>query len=803
MSLSHSCCVLRSRIVIGVSFLLIAILTITYIALVENEADAAMLTPPVPTGTISANPDPIVVCDGSGLGVTTLTWTSTGTSEVQVRIGAPDGPLMAHTGPNGSQTTGKWVGNGTPFYLQNVTGGLPLTSANTLAVVAVAVRTVCGSITANPNPIQVCDGSGFGATTLSWTSTGTTEVQVRVGAPDGMLFAHTASSSSSTTGKWVGHGAPFYLQNVTGGLPLTAANTISVVTVNHTSSGCREVARVDPANRTGEPGEDPYSGNYNWVRGLVTLPGRAGLDLNLALAYNSRVWTRSLSNMTFDDDRGFPTPGFRLGFPVIQHAYFNSQTGKSAYLLITPEGRRVELRQVGSSTRYEAADSSYVSFDQSSLILRATDGTQLQYAWQGADYQCTQIKDRNGNYITINYAGGQIATVVDTLGRTLTFNYTDGRPTSITQDWGGTTHNWARFFYADLTISANFQGLTMIGTPNGATGKVLKEVRFSDESRVVFNYTSWGQVWKIEERVPDGDLTKLINYRSYNLPQNNSTPQTDCPRFTERRDWAENWNRGGTEGLAKLPTGAEQEAVTTFNLTATSWTLPDQTQQTGVVAQITRPDQTYDKLYYPGVAGTATGWHRGLPTMIETYLSNNNDPQRQSVTTWTQDSTNITYPLNPRVQETNVYDSNNRARTQISYKSFSLDGTTIHLPEYVREYQANASTVLRSTHTQYNLDTTYTARRIIGLVSEKLLYEGDIGATLMSRVGYEYDEEGSIEGSDAPVQHDNTGPVAGRANLSSVKRYNVTNSAFTWSRLKYNTAGAVTSSIDPRDHETK
>ena len=29
-----------------------------------------------------------------------------------------------------------------------------------------------GTLTANPNPIQVCDGSGLGQTTLSWTTTG-------------------------------------------------------------------------------------------------------------------------------------------------------------------------------------------------------------------------------------------------------------------------------------------------------------------------------------------------------------------------------------------------------------------------------------------------------------------------------------------------------------------------------------------------------------------------------------------------------------------------------------------------------
>ena len=59
---------------------------------------------------------------------------------------------------------------------------------------------------------------------------------------------------------------------------------------------------------------------------------------------------------------------------------------------------------------------------------------------------------------------------------------------------------------------------------------------------------------------------------------------------------------------------------------------------------------------------------------------------------------------------------------------------------------------------------------------------------------------------DAPVQHDNTNYsasfVTGRGNLSSVKRFNVFNSAqFTTTRTRYHTAGAEVSFKDALDHE--
>lgn len=74
---------------------------------------------------------------------TTLTWNVTGggASSVQVRAGSPNGTLVASGGTSGNVTTGKWVTNGTVFYLQNVTGGLPLTSEYTLATVTVSTST--------------------------------------------------------------------------------------------------------------------------------------------------------------------------------------------------------------------------------------------------------------------------------------------------------------------------------------------------------------------------------------------------------------------------------------------------------------------------------------------------------------------------------------------------------------------------------------------------------------------------------------------------------------------------------------
>jgi len=408
--------------------------------------------------------------------------------------------------------------------------------------------------------------------------------------------------------------------------------------------------------------------------------------------------------------------------------------------------------------------------------------------------------------MNIDYVSERLDKVIDTLGRQIKFNYDGtGLLTSITQTWNQgqpnqTEHPWAEFAYTDTTIQTNFSGLTVSGPANNTTIKTLSKVTLADDSHFDFSYTSWGQVWKVAYIASD-NVNHVLNYRAYNLPGSplqTTSAQTDCPRFTERRDWVKYWN-GDTDGTI----ASNEEAVTSFSgPVADTWTLPGDSQSTsGKRTQVTLPDGTVNKIYFVDATGTPK-WSRGLSVLTET--SSGGNWQRKVKTTWTQDNTTVDYPLNPRVLETNIYDpSGNRARTQIDYQQFTFtNGTSCWLPRDFMEYAANATTVLRTTRTNYNANASYTDRRILGLPSEKLLYDGTVSGTLMSRVEFFYDESGSIQGSDTPTQHTNPTYVTGRANLTRVKRYNVNNFAeSTSTTTKYNTAGAVVSSNDASDHQ--
>ena len=565
---------------------------------------------------------------------------------------------------------------------------------------------------------------------------------------------------------------------------LAADVTWTFITFSYTNLSLN-MARIDPNNSIGSPGEDLLSRNCNWSLPLLSLPGRAGLDLGLALSLNSLVYTRAGSVMYFDSNQeGYPAPGFRLGFPEIRNAFTNTEANLPSYLVSMPSGRRVEFRQTNTNV-YEAVDSSYMllTYDPANLvyILYTTDGTQCRFVdvTGSGDYKCVQIKDRNGNYITIGYGSlAEIKTVTDTLGRVVNLNY-DGSNhlTSITQNWGGQTHTWATFTYGTQTIQTNFPGLTLNGAANGVPKSVLTRVGLADGSVYSFEYNTYCQVKTIRHYAPNnsnpvnfpGDYVQRA-YTTYGLPDNANDPQTDCPRITSRIDWASDWNSGVTSTYDADP--------------GLAW------------GKVTFPDGTIYKEFF-----ATSGWQRGLTTQTENWSG---DVRKKWTTLqYTQDNTGVTYRLNPRVTETKVYDdANNCRRTTMSYTSFGL-------PSDVNEYDADTTTLLRRKHIDYNLSAVYTDRRIIGLPSAQFLYDG--ANNLFSKVDYQYDLGGGYQVHQGPpVQHDTanygSGFVQGRGNLNKMRRWDVTdpNNASLAAEYEtgYNTSGSVIFTRDPLDHQT-
>jgi RHS repeat-associated protein len=570
------------------------------------------------------------------------------------------------------------------------------------------------------------------------------------------------------------------------GGPMTAAAVAPICDTGGDCGGCPDCGppepndpgyatpRTQPQNKTGLPGITLGSRNFNWSAPLVSLPGRASFDLDLTLTYNSLVWVYDNGQMKFNPDDGFPGPGFRLGFPAVQPRFQNSDTGFWSYLMITPSGGRVELRQVGSSNIYDSYDGSYTRLTDSGaggLTVVTRDGTQFSFADAGGNFVCTQIEDRNGNFISVAYSGTLPVSATDTLGRVVSFNYSDGFLSSVTQSWAGQTHTWATFNYNSVPFSYNFPGLAVNAPQNDSLLAVPTQVNLEDGSSYQFTYNTWGQVYQVTHVAPDGST---MAYTSYNLPTDASSPQSDCPRFTEQHEFARDWN-GGAEAVTQLGVDSDGGQV------------------------MVTPDGTRFKELY-----VTSGFANGLPSQEEWWSS---DGVRQKVSTfsWAQDDPSLHYPVNPRLTDSTITDaSGNQRRTSIGYSSFAMpDGTTCSLPRDVTEYAADAATPLRVTHTDYNLDPAYLSRNLVGLAASTAVYDG--GGALFSRTDFHYDE-GSPQDPGGITQHDgNFGGsfVQGRANPTSVTRFNVNDlSQTTTTSAVYDTAGSTVSATDPVGHTT-
>ncbi|HYX29184.1 MAG TPA: RHS repeat-associated core domain-containing protein [Pyrinomonadaceae bacterium] len=552
-------------------------------------------------------------------------------------------------------------------------------------------------------------------------------------------------------------------------------------------------ARTEPANDTGAPGVTLGSRNFNWSMPLVSLPGRAGLDVSVALSYNSLVWTKQGSAIQYNADHGTPAPGFQLGLPRLQNRFFDTDDNSWAYIMVTPSGGRVEMNQVGSTNVYESGDGSFtqLTFSGTTPVVRTTDGTQFIFGAEvSSEWRCTQIEDRNGNYIsaTYNESNGHLLTITDTLGRVLNFNYNgDGNLESISQTWGSTTHYYVWFVYDTVQMSFNFSGLTVYGAANNASQTILSYIAFEENTSYHFDYNGYGQVYQIRHKAPDGHE---LEHTFYNI--DNPGTQTDCPRFTDRHDYAQDWN-GGSDAITSY---AETDSVT--------WTNPETgTTETGNVVQETSPDGTTIYKEY----SHATGWDTGLTRLSEFY--DGTTKKKWVSTNWTQGNTTLTFPQNPRVAETNIYDDGgNRKRTTIAY------AIGYNLPTTVAEYSDGTDqSLLRSTIMTYVTDSAYVNQRLIGLPLERDVL--DSSGNIIAKQDYQYDWGDTYFSTQQPsINFDATNFSSsfriGRGNLSAVRRYDCTSSttagnsslAIYTQRMAYNLAGEVTSTADALGHAT-
>ncbi|HXM47655.1 MAG TPA: RHS repeat-associated core domain-containing protein [Pyrinomonadaceae bacterium] len=509
----------------------------------------------------------------------------------------------------------------------------------------------------------------------------------------------------------------------------------------------------DPGNRIGNPPGTPLddgagSGNFQFSAPVLSLDGR-GIDLRLALSYNSRLWNKSGTQINYDNDRGWPAPGFSLGFGKLLGMGVNG-----GGMLIDADGTRhaytgsITFYSGGTSGVMHTADGSFIDYTYSTgtgggltyAFARLANGTMISFGapGPGAIYP-TSIEDANGNFITITYvnnSGPRIQTVTDTLNRTISFHYdTNNLLTAITAPgYVSGTRTLVRLHYHQLTLDTTnaFSGLTpavrdanpwgvdAIYYPGTSTGFWLND---SD------SYSSYGMLNKVVEERGMGFSSSGLNdmgsvsqgsvsrTEAYNYPLTPDSSLTDAPIYTTK---TVSWTTDGTNFDSAITT---YEVHQNANPRSTLITLPSGLKNKQLAYNA--PNQ----------------WNDGLVYHDDTYVVEN-QPLQTSTSSWQQGAYDSPRPT--RIEKTDEMQ-------HVTAAEFSY-GSVYNQVTEIRDLDYGGTALLRATRKTYQNSANYTARHIFNLPLTVEIYDSD-NVTRLSRTEYQYDSQ-TMTAAPEVVQHD-------------------------------------------------
>ena len=532
-----------------------------------------------------------------------------------------------------------------------------------------------------------------------------------------------------------------------------------------------------PGNPPGHPADDGAgNGNFQLSAPVISLPGR-GIDLALNLNYNSRLWNKSGSQLTYDIDRGFPAPGWSLGFGKIMDMGANGGS-----MLIDADGTRHGYAggifpgyYGASSFRGKTVDGKFIDYNSSRdsngiYVAQAyfPNGTVITYGAKGdgAVYP-TSIQDAQGNYITITYRnniGPNIQTITDTLGRAITFDYDSlGRLISVKaprmQDEdpiysGGKTRTLFKIHYKPLTLNYSFaSGITPM--VRNSTPWVIDAIYYpATQTGYWFgdtdSYSSYGMITKVIEQrgmnwsasseaqgtVTAGQITKQAVY-NYPLTTANETGRTngtslsDAPTYTTLTE--------GWDGM-----DVAEPAVTTYAINNNDYHSDGTSNSPSRTITVTQPNGTISKQYS---YRTPNAWTDGLLFADETIVMNGTTPTviSSSLVSWQQGDYDSPRPSWAEITDENgkkvktVYDYSNGLFNQVTRSCDYDDGATklrcaTAIYENSQDYKGTWFSVNSGSGVEWYY---FGGRHIFNLVTTTAIENPD--GTIASRTDYEYD----------------------------------------------------------------
>jgi RHS repeat-associated protein len=440
------------------------------------------------------------------------------------------------------------------------------------------------------------------------------------------------------------------------------------------------------------------SSTYQYDVPLLFLPGRNGLNLNLAAHYNSGIWSEDTVHrtITFNADRDNPSYGFRVDFGFIDMQ-------STPYVLTEPDGSKHAI-DTGLLT---TTDGSNIKFDTTQLTVTYKNGNVVFYEYTSSSHlflRPIKIRDTNGNFISISYAPGtefSISTITDTLGRQVVFGYdASGKLISITSGGKTITFSWNPTTYL---LAYSFSQLTVKNSPAAGTPiNVITAITKPDGTSTQFLYGGWGVVNRIENR---SKTNALRSYVSFLYPDPNAVSLLNSPSYTQK--------------------------TVSFDGTATNiavWNYSVTQDSAGNITSQTVKDPR-------GVVTTTTLNSSGFPTQTQIFASSSSPTALRTVTTaWLGN--------NPQTVSTTLEDG---SQSHVAYL-FDSNGNETD----VKQYNFDGS-LARETAISY----ATIGANILDLPSKVLIK--DAAGNIVSRTDISYDEYALfplVTYAPAAVQHD-------------------------------------------------
>jgi RHS repeat-associated protein len=326
-----------------------------------------------------------------------------------------------------------------------------------------------------------------------------------------------------------------------GGSGSTSTADIQARTAPQASRGVG--TRTAFARRVGKTVLVAGSNSFTYAVPLFELPGR-GINLNLALYYNSFIWTVTGNSINLNKDRDTPSYGFRLDFGWLQ--FCCAGDGVSSGVLTEANGAK-HLIEVSASGQYVTTDSSGIQLQNTNtgLVAIYRNGTKVTYtlinpAGFELAYRPITIEDTNGNVISINYLNNNnllLSSVIDTLGRTISFGYDPTVTRLVCVTLGNACNapgqptynfNWNQNYVLNFAFNRGTGSVLHSGT---TVLNVLTGVVRPDGTSVTFGYGDWAVVNNVSEL----SATGLARYStSYDFPAASAGALQFNPTFTKQ-----------------------------------------------------------------------------------------------------------------------------------------------------------------------------------------------------------------------------------------------------------------------------